>query len=241
MKALFMAPDLVVISHALAVSKDKEDFYKSIDAIANDNYEKNTEAILKNPANLKFSWVKFDKNEDNFEFFSNLSMLSANNSYSTTMKDVVMTQDSVFVNLNLLDAYKTVSGDTSDDEMDISLVGKTSKETLKDVTKDMFEETRFIELYSSDNGPQMFMLAGEFTSDTWSLLEKIGNVARRGYVFQGEDATEKIPGICLLFGLSMTTLAGIAQNADKMPKHIADDLNTFPRAEEEELDQEDKS
>ncbi len=234
MKAVFMAPDLVIISHVLAVSKNKEEFMKNINKITDDNYEKNIESIIKNPANLRFSWVKFDKTEEDFEFFANLAVLSANNSYSTTMKDIVMTQDSVFVNINLLEAYKTVSETVEDSDMDISLKGKTSKETLIGVADDIFSGTKFIELYSSDNGPQMFMLTGEFTSDTWSLLEKIGSVAKRGFTFQGVDSTEKIPGICLLFGLSMTTLSGIAENADKMPKHIADDLNTFPRAESKE-------
>ncbi len=233
MKATFMVTSLAVIAHVLAVSKDKEKFYENIKSIIQNNYDENITKILQNPANLKFSWIRFEKKEEDYPFFSDLAALSANNSYSTTSKEIVMTYDSVFVTHSLLQGYKDISGGNGI-QTDISLLDKISKEALIGLSSDLFEETKFIELYSGDSGPQMFMLAGNFTSDTWSLLEKIGSVARRGYGFQGTDATEKIPGICLMFELSMSVVSSISANASKLPAHISADLNTLPKLENQE-------
>ena len=238
MKATFIAPDLVVLSHLLTVSKDKDDFEKNsaeLIGLADKEYSDKISAILKNPANTRFAWVMFDKSEEDIEFFTNLAVLSANNSYSSSMKDIVMTQDNVFVNVNLLEVYKTITeAADSSDKMELSLDSKISKDTLTAITTDAFDGSKFIDLYSSENGPQMFMLTGVFSSDTWNILETIGLVARRGFALQTTDGAEKIPGICLLFGLSITTLSSIAENSKRLPRHISEDFDTFPSAGKED-------
>ncbi len=240
MKALFIAPDISVIAHVLGGSETVEEFDTNLSKITKGDYAKNVAEIVKSPANLRYSWVKLDKTEEDVDFFSNLAILSANNTFGVSTKDIVMTQDSVFINVNLLQAFKEVAkGSTDkDEEMDISLQDRVSVETISKITKDMFNETRFFELVTTENGAQMFMLAGCFTNDTWSILESIGPVSRKSVAMQKKgDANTKRPGFCLLFGLSMTALAQIVESSNKFSSHIKDDFSTFPRKGSEEEDE----
>jgi len=232
MKAMFVAPDLAVLAQMLSASTSKEKLVENMKALVeSDNYEDRLKAITENPSNLRFSWIKFDKNEENLEFFTSLLLLSANNNYSTSTKDLVMTQDCTFVNSNLLDAYKQVS-QGEDANIDLDLTDKINKDRLMSLCEDMFDEPQFVELFSTENGPQMFMLAGNFCVDTWGMLSTIGTVSQRSYALSTGDGKEKVPGICVMFGLSMTTLLHIEANAEKMPKHIEEDLKSLPKAQE---------
>jgi hypothetical protein len=236
MKALFLAPDLAVISDALSDSETAEDFENIISKYKEDTYLDDIKNIVENPANKRFVWVKFDKSEENIDFFSNLSVLSANNSYTVAEKDIVMTQDSVFINVNLLEAFKAVANIGEEDGMNLDILDKVSFDAMKQISGNMFgEEARFHELLETENGPQLFILSGEFTNDTWCVLENIGPVARKSVLTQKEpDATKTYPGFCMLFGLSMNALAQIAARSEIFPPHIKADFDKLPRNEEDE-------
>jgi hypothetical protein len=239
MKALFLAPDLAVLADALSSSDTAEEFAKEVEKYTEENYVGEVKRVSENPANKRFVWVKFDKEEDSIEFFSNLAVLAANNSYTVAEKDIVMTQDCVFVNINLLDAFKAVANLTDDDEtMNLDIADKVSFDAFKQISGNMFGETaRFHELLETENGPQLFLLSGEFTNDTWSVLENIGPVARKSVLVQKDASVEKTyPGFCMLFGLSMNALAQIAARADIFPPHIKADFEKLPRNEENEAD-----
>ena len=234
MKALFVAPDLTVLAQMLSVSASKKNLIENVNnLVESDNYKDRIKAITRNPSNLRFAWIRFDKNEDNLDFFTSLLLLSANNNYSTSTKDLIMTQDSTFVNVNLMDAYKNVANGP-DDSIDLDLQDKVSKEKIVSLCNDMFDEPQFIELHSSEAGPQMFMLSATFSVDTWDMLSTIGTVSHRSFALSTGDSTEKIPGFCVMFGLSMTTLLHIEANAEKMPKHIEEDLKSLPKAQKSE-------
>lgn len=243
MKALFVAPDLAVIANLVSMVSSVDEFKEGASEFTEEDYGKQTKDIFENPANKRFTWVQFEKTENDIDFFSNLAILSANNSYTASEKDILMTQDSVFINVNLLDAFKTVASSNSEDgsvDFDIDLANKSSYHAFKAITDNMFadgENARFHELVTTDNGPQLFMLSGCFTNDTWSIFENIGPTARKGVLMQKDyDCNKKYPGICLLFGLSMNALAQIASRMDVFPEHIRKDFETLPRNEENEAD-----
>ncbi len=127
-----------------------------------------------------------------------------------------------------------------DNKMDLDLGPKMSFAAFSAITENMFADdgiSRFHEIVATDGGPQLFMLTGEFTNDTWSIFEGLGPVARKSVVIQKEaDALKRWPGMCLLFGLSMTALAQIASRLDSFPEHIKEDFLTLPRNEENETD-----
>lgn len=232
MNALFVAPDMVVIADAVSNSENIAEFRKRMDSILDGDYAEKTKDIINNPANLRFSWIKFEKKEEDVDFFSNLALLSANNNYTVSTKEVIMTQDSVFVNMNLMKAFKDVSMSSKENEtdIDISLEGRISKDTARKIADEMFMETRFYEIVSTKNGPQLFMLEGNFTNDTWSLLENFGPVARKNPAQQFEcNCTTRRPGFCYLFGLSMTALAQVVESATGLQKHVAEDLAKLPK------------
>ena len=231
MKAMFVAPDLAVLAQMLSVSTSKDKLVENMkNLIDSENYDERVKAITENPSNLRFSWIRFDKNEENLEFFTSLLLLSANNNYSTATKDLIMTQDSTFININLMEAYKQVSKEGNAD-IDLSLVDKVSKDKLISLTEEMFDSPQFVELYSTEAGPQMFMLTANFSVDTWDMLSTIGTVSHRSFALSSGNSTDKTPGMCIMFGLSMTTLLHIEANSDKMPDHIKADLDTLPKAQ----------
>lgn len=233
MKAMFVAPDLVVLAQMLSISTSKEELVGNVkDLLESDNYEDRIKAISENPANLRFGWVRFDKADENVDFFTSLLMLSANNNYSISNKDLLLTNKSAFVNINLLETFKKVSQD--EENMPLSLSDKISKEKLTALSSDMFDTPQFVELYTSDDGPEMFMLSATFSSDTWEMLSTVGLVSRRSFALSTGNAKDKIPGFCVLFGLSMTTLMHIVANSDKMPDHIAADIDSLPKAKKTE-------
>ncbi len=237
MKALFVAPDLTVIASLISSSATVDEFIKSADEYTPENYSEKSKDAHTNPAFRRFSWVKFDKTEEDVDFFSNIAMLSANNSYTSAEKDILMTQDSVFVNINILDAFKEIAN-TADGEsvnMDLDLSSRMTYDAFKEIAYNMYDDgsAKFHEIVSTDNGPQLFMLTGEFTNDTWSVLEGIGVVARKSVLMQKDtDCKTTIPGFCLLFGLSMSALAQIASRLDVFPEHIKADFEKLPRNEE---------
>jgi hypothetical protein len=239
MKALFVAPDLSVIASIVSDSDSAKEFLDKAGEYTEENYKNKTKSIHSSPAYRRYTWVKFEKTENDIDFFSNIAMLSANNSYTATEKDIIMTQDSVFINLNILDAFREIAKSSGGEEieMDLDMENRMSFDSFNEIAKNMFEDgkAKFHELTSTDNGPQLFMLTGEFTNDTWSILESIGVVARKNVVMQKEHSVDKEwPGICLLFGLSMNALAQIAQTSDGFPEHIRNDFMKLPRVEENE-------
>ncbi len=237
MKAVFVAPDLTVLAQMLSFSSSKEELVEHVkELIDSDNYEEKLSEITSNPSNLRCAWVRFEKNEENVDFFTALLLLSANNNYSIAGKDVLFTAESAFVNANLLESFKNVSQESSDIKVD--LAEKIDKEKLLALSENMFDAPQFMELYSGKEGPELFMLSGTMCSDTWNMLSTIGVVSTRNFAKATGDGKEKIPGLCMLFGLSMTTLMHIVSNASKLPDHIAEDVNNFPRAKRSEVEDE---
>jgi hypothetical protein len=237
MKATFVAPDVTVLAQVLSASSSKEELLDGVkEIIEGEDREKKIKEVVSNPSNLRFAWIRVEKNEENLDFISALLLLSANNNYSIATKDVIFTNTSAFINVNLLEAYKTVSDTEVANE--IRLEDKIDDEKVMSLTENLFDTPQFMELYSSEeDGPEMFMLSGTMSVDTWSMLSTIGIVSTRNFGQLTGDGTEKVPGMCLLFGLAMTTLMHILKNADKMPKHISEDINRLPRAKKEEEDE----
>jgi len=230
MKAMFVAPDITVLAQMLSASTTQEELVASVkELVEGDDYESRIKKIVENPANLKYGWVRFEKTEESVDFFTALLLLSANNNFSVTSKDVVFTAGSAFVNVNLLESFKSVSKEG--DGIVIDLHDKIDADKLLALAENMFGEPQFMELYSGEEGPELFMLSGTLSIDTWAMLSTIGSVSSRSFAKSTGDSTEKVPGFCLLFGLSMNTLMHIVSNANRMPSHIADDINKFPRAE----------
>lgn len=232
MKAVFVAPDLVILAQMLSVSTDTKEFVENVkNVFEGDDSEEKIDSIANNPSSLRYSWLRLEKNEDNIDFLSALLLLSANNNYAVTAKDVIFTNDSAFVNINILKSFKEVSGDEKFD-FDVDIAGKINKEKSISIAENLFDSPQFMELYSDGNGaPEMLLLSGTMSVDTWSLLSTLGITSYRSFGKSDGDATKKVPGMCILFGLSATTLMHIVNNADKLPKHIGDDLQKLPKAE----------
>jgi len=231
MKATFVAPDLAVLAQMLASSASKEDFIDGVRAlIEGEDSDEKIAAIVKNPANLRYAWVRFDKKEENLDFLTSLLLLSANNSFSVSSRDVVFTENSAFVNVNLLESFKSVAQEDGDAKVSIDIIDKIDKEKILALVESMFETPQFMELYSDEDGkPEMFMLSGTLSVDTWNVLQTVGLVSTRSAGRSTGDGKEKVPGMCIMFGLGMTSLMHIVNNSDKMPKHIKEDLDSFPR------------
>jgi len=240
MQALFAAPDLVVLAGALGESESVGEFYDKVEKLGDGDYLENVKEYIESPLNLKFGWVKFDKDDSHVDFFSNLAILSANNSYTAKDKEIIMTQDSVFVSINLLRVYKNVIEMESKDDsssFDVGISDKVDYSVMARMAENMYkgDEATFHEIVVTDNGPQMFMLSGVFTNDTWSILETIGPVARMPIVMQSEPALDKeYPGFVLIFGLGMGALAQIASASDGFPEHIKRDFMKLPRQENQD-------
>ena len=235
MKAMFVAPDIAVLAQMLSISTSQEELVGNVKGlIDSEDYETKLKTIVENPANLRYGWVRFDKTEENVDFMTALLLLSANNNYSVANKDVIFTAESAFVNINLLESFKNVSKDASD--LNIDLSDKIDNDKMLSLAEQMFGEPQFMELYSGEEGPEMFLLGGSLSIDTWSMLETIGMVSHRSFGLSTGNSKDIVPGFCILFGMSMTTLMHIVSNVDKMPAHIADDINRFPRAKKAEED-----
>ncbi len=237
MKATFVAPDLVVLAQMLSTATSQEGLVASIkELLESDDYDEKVKTIVENPANLRYGWVRLDKDEENVDFLTALLLLSANNNYSVSNKDVIFTNGSAFVNINLLESFKNVA--KSEDGIEINLEEKIDKVKILALAEDMFGEPQFMELYSTGDGPEMFMLSGTLCIDTWNMLSTIGMVSIRNFSNSDGDAKVQVPGMCILFGMAMTTLMHIVSNVDKIPEHISYDINRLPRArktvEEEE-------
>ena len=244
MKATFVAPDLAVLAQMLASSTSKEDFIDGVRGlIESEDCDDKIAKIVKNPANLRYTWVRFDKKEENIDFLTSLLLLSANNSFSVSNRDVIFTENSAFVNVNLLESFKAVAQEEGEEQINIDMVDKIDKEKILALSENMFDSPQFMELYSDDDGkPEMFMLTGTLSSDTWVVLQTVGLVSYRSVGRSDGDGKEKVPGMCLMFGLGMTSLMHIVSNSDKMPKHIKEDLDSFPRAKKpEEAEQEENN
>jgi len=240
MKATFVAPDLAVLAQMLSSSSSREDFVNGVrDLVKGDDSDKKISAIVKNPANLRYAWVRFDKKEENLDFLTSLLLLSANNSFSVSIRDVVFTEDSAFVNVNLLESFKSVAQEDSETDVSIDIVDKIDKEKILALAESMFEFPQFMELYSNEDGrPEMFMLSGTLSVDTWNVLQTVGIVSTRSAGRSTGNGKDKVPGICIMFGLGMTSLMHIVNNSDKMPEHIMSDLDSFPRARKSNEDEE---
>jgi len=236
MKAMFVAPDITVLAQMLSISTTQKELVENVKGLINsEEYEDKLKQIVENPANLRYGWVRFDKTEENVDFMTALLLLSANNNYSISTKDVIFTAESAFVNINLLESFKSVSKEGAD--INIDLADKINSDKLLSLAEGMFGEPQFMELYSSKDGPEMFMLGGSMSVDTWSMLSTIGLVSSRSFAKSTGNSKDRVPGFCILFGMSMTTLMHIVSNADKMPSHIADDINRLPRAKKAEEDE----
>jgi len=236
MKATFVAPDIVVLAQVLASSSSKEELIEGVKELTDSkDYEEKIKNIVSNPANLRYGWIRFEKNEEGLDLFTALLLLSANSNYSAVLKDVLFTAESAFVNINLLNSFKKVSKDA--EGIDIDLSTRIDKDKIIALSERMFDAPQFMELYSGEEGPELFMLSGSMSVDTWNMLSTIGIVASRNFAKVTGDGKEKIPGFCILFGLSMTTLMHIVSNASRLPTHIAEDVNSFPRANKAEVEQ----
>lgn len=238
MDATFVAPDLVVLAHVVQGSDTVEDFKRGLDKLMDGDYNSNVKAIVSSPINLRFGWVKLRKTEEEYAFFSNLTVLDANNTFSPSDRGVIMTQHSVFANLNLIQTFKEVSKgeDGAELQMDIDLSNKVDRDSALLIAKGMFESTRFYEIIRTDGTPELYLLAGNFTNDTWAVLSTVGSIARKSPAMQkdsdGKDARH--PGLCLLFGNAAMSISQIINSSDKFAAHVKADFDTFPREDNAE-------